>query len=213
VSAGAALPGEQWSPGDPLTDTTEQWPVSSTVRPYEGFVAVREDTVAGPDGTRFTRVVVENPGAVGVLVMDDAGSLDPRVLVLRQYRHAAGRRLLEIPAGLLDVEGEPPLEAAVRELAEEASLQAESWTPLLQTWASPGHSDEYWHVYLATGLSPLAGAEQFVREHEEADMTAVWVPLSVALAAVLDGNLCDSMAASALLALHARRTRATGTGD
>jgi ADP-ribose pyrophosphatase len=209
----AALPGEQWSPGDPLTDTPEHWSVAGTVRPYAGFVAVREDSVAGPDGSRFTRLVVESPGAVGVLAVDDAEGSDPRVLLLRQYRHAAGSRLLEIPAGLLDVQGEPPLDAAVRELAEEASLQADSWALLLQTWASPGHSDEYWHVYLATGVSPLADAGLFVREHEEADMTAVWVPLSAALDAVLDGRLCDSMAASALLALHARRTRAVGAGD
>lgn len=209
----AALPGEQWSPGDPLSDTREHWPVAATVRPYEGFVAVREDSVAGPDGSQFTRVVVENPGAVGVLVVDDAEASDPNVLLLRQYRHAVSSRLLEIPAGLLDVQGEPPLQAAVRELAEEASLQAESWTPLVQTWASPGHSDEQWHVYLATGVSAIADAEHFVREHEEADMTAVWVPLSVALDAVLDARLCDAMAASALLALHARRTRAVGAED
>jgi ADP-ribose pyrophosphatase len=209
----AALSGEQWSPGEPLSDTREHWPVASTVRPYEGFIGVREDAVAGPDGTSFNRVVVESPGAVGVLVVDDAEASDPRVLLLRQYRHAAGSRLLEIPAGLLDVAGEPPLEAAVRELAEEVSLQADSWTLLMRTWASPGHSDEYWHVYLATGVSPIADADTFVREHEEADMTAVWVPLSAALDAVLDGRLCDSMAASALLALHARRTRAVGAED
>ena len=187
--------------------------MSGTIRPYEGFIAVREDSVAGPDGASFTRVVVESPGAVGILALDDAEASDPNVLLLRQYRHAARSRLLEIPAGLLDVEGEPPLDAAVRELAEEASLQADSWTPLVQTWASPGHSDEYWHVYLATGVSPITDAERFVREHEEADMTAVWVPLSAALDAVLDGRLCDSMAASALLALHARRTRAVGAED
>lgn len=209
----AVLPGEQWSPGDPLSDTREHWPVAGTVRPYKGFITVREDAVAGPDGTSFTRVVVENPGAVGVLVVDDSEASDPRVLLLRQYRHAASSRLLEIPAGLLDVQGEPPLDAAVRELAEEASLRADSWTLLVQTWASPGHSDEYWYVYLATGVSPVADAGTFVREHEEADMTAVWVPLSAALDAVLDGRLCDSMAASALLALHARRTRAVGAED
>ena len=207
------MPGEQWSPDDPLGDAAEQWPVRSTARPYEGFVSVREDSVGGPDGAVFSRAVVESPGAVGVLVVDGADSSDPTVLLLQQYRHAASSRLLEIPAGLLDVEDEPPLEAAVRELAEEASLQAESWTLLLRIWASPGHSDEFWHVYLATGLSAVPGAERFVREHEEADMTAVWVPLSAALDAVLEGRLCDSMAASALLALHARRTRAPGGGD
>jgi ADP-ribose pyrophosphatase len=207
------LPGEQWSPGEPLGDGAEQWPVRSTARPYEGFVSVREDSVGGPDGAVFSRVVVESPGAVGVLVMDGADESDPKVLLLRQYRHAASSRLLEIPAGLLDVDGEPPQEAAARELAEEASLQAESWTPLLRVWASPGHSDEFWHVYLATGLSAVRSAGRFVREHEEADMTAVWVPLSAALDAVLTGRLCDSMAASALLALHARRTRVVGGGD
>jgi 8-oxo-dGTP pyrophosphatase MutT (NUDIX family) len=209
VSA-ADLPGEQWSPGDPLADAPERWPVRHTTRPYQGFIAVREDSVTGPDGAEFTRVVMESPGAVGVLVVDDAHADEPRVLLLRQYRHAAGSRLLEVPAGLLDMEGEEPLAAAVRELEEEASLRADSWSPLLRIWSSPGLSDEHWDVYLASGLSVVPEVERAPREHEEADMTAVWVPLSAAVEAVLEGRIADSMAVSAVLALHARRTRGDG---
>ena len=207
----ADLPGEQWSPGDPLTDTTERWQVRFSSRPYEGFIAVREDGVTGPDGAEFNRVVMESPGAVGVLAVDDADTGEPRVLLLRQYRHAAASRLLEIPAGLLDVEGEEPLAAAVRELAEEASLRAESWSPLLRLWSSPGLSDEHWEVYLASGLSVVPEDDRQAREHEEADMTAVWVPLSAAVEAALQGRIADSMAVSAVLALHARRTRGAGS--
>lgn len=208
----APLPGERWAPGDPLADVAQTWPVHGSARPYDGFVSVREDKVLGPAAETFTRVVVEHPGAVGILAVDSAGGTgtEPSVLLLRQYRHAAASRLLEIPAGLLDVAGEAPVDAAARELAEEAGLRAASWSLLLQTWASPGISDEYWHVYEATGLSPVPAHEQAERVHEEADMTAVWVPLSAAVDAVLDGRLSDAMAMAAVLALHARQTRTRG---
>ena len=97
------LPGRLWQPGDELTDTAERWDVARSERPYDGgFMAVREDTVRTPAGDEFDRLVVEHQGAVGVVALD----ADDRVLLLRQYRHAAGRRLLELPAGILDVDGE-----------------------------------------------------------------------------------------------------------
>lgn len=199
------LPGKWCLPGDPLEDVPEAWPVRDTERRYDGFAALREDVVVGPDGDTFTRVVLEHPGAVGVLAVDDSsGEAEPRVLLLRQYRHPAGSRLLEIPAGLLDVQGEAPADAAARELAEEAALRADSWSLLLRTWPSPGISDEHWHVYEAGGLSAVPPAERGERRHEEADMTAVWVPLSVAVEGALDGRLGDAMAMAAVLALQAR---------
>ncbi len=201
------LPGQRWSPGDSLCDVPETWPVRETTRPYEGFTSVREDVLLGPDDDTFTRAVLEHPGSVGILTVDDSEPGEARVLLLRQYRHAAGHRLLEVPAGLLDVEQEEPEHAAARELAEEASLQAQSWSLLLSGWPSPGISDEHWQVYEARDLSAVPVAERTERVHEEADMTALWVPLSVAVDAVLEHRLGDAMATAALLALAVRRQR------
>jgi len=201
VSSG--LPGTIWHAGDPLGDSAERWPVTASERGYDGsFVSVRVDTVAAPDGASFDRTVVEHEGAVGVLALDGEG----RVLLLSQYRHAVGRRLLEIPAGIRDVSGEAPVLAAARELAEEASLRAADWRILLELYPSPGVMDEHWMIYLARDLQ-VAEDSDFVRVHEEADMSAVWVPLDDAVAAVFDRRLCDSMAAVALLAAQAALVR------
>jgi len=203
VSGHPQLPGELWTPPAELSDQPQQWPVGSSCRPYDGaFVQVREDEVRGPTDEVFTRAVVEHPGAVGVLALDE----DDRVLLLSQYRHAVGQRLLEIPAGILDVEGEPPQQAAARELAEEAGVAAHAWQRLLTLWPSPGVSNEHWQVFVARGLtalSPQAQAELPAARHEEADLEIVWVPLAEAVRAVLAGRLCDSMAAAAVLAVAA----------
>ncbi|MGI8614565.1 MAG: NUDIX domain-containing protein [Nocardioidaceae bacterium] len=197
MSAGETLPGELWRTGDELCDRVESWPVAATARPYDGdFVSVRLDAVLGADGAKFERVVVEHQGAVGVLALDG----QRRVLLLRQYRHAVGRRLLEIPAGVRDVAGEEPVAVAARELAEEAHLRAGDWRLLLELLPSPGVTDEHWWVFLARDLSVAVGGDH-VAVHEEADMTAVWVPLEEAVRAVLDRRLTDSMAAAALLAV------------
>jgi ADP-ribose pyrophosphatase len=104
------------------------------------------------------------------------------------------------------VPGEQPVSAAVRELAEEASLQASDWRFLLELYPSPGVLDEHWMIYLARGLE-VADDSGYERVHEEADMSAVWVPLDDAVAAVFDRRLCDSMAAVALLAAQAALVR------
>lgn len=195
----SGLPGGVWRPGDLLTDQGETWPVTSSSREYDGgFVSLRVDTVQARDGAPFDRAVVEHPGAVGVLAMDAGG----RVLLLSQYRHAVGRRLLEIPAGIRDVPGEAPVRAASRELAEEASLQASDWRLLLDLYPSPGVLDEHWLVYLARDLSAAEDSD-FVRVHEEADMSAMWVPLEEAVSAALGRRLSDSMAVAAVLAASA----------
>lgn len=203
MSGHPQLPGELWAPPADLSDHTQQWPVGNSRRPYDGaFIRVREDEVHDPAGEVFTRAVVEHPGAVGVLAFDD----DDRVLLLSQYRHAVGQRLLEIPAGILDVDGEPPQQAAARELAEEAGVAAHNWLRLLTLWPSPGVSNEHWQIFVARGLtalSPQAQAELPAAQHEEADLQIVWVPLAEALDAVLTGRLCDSMAAAGILAVAA----------
>ena len=93
--------------------------------------------------------MVEHPGASVVLAVDD----EDRVLVVRQYRHPAGQRLVELPAGLLDQPGEDPEEAARRELVEETGYDAASWTRLASTYSSPGVTSEVIHLYLARDLS------------------------------------------------------------
>ena len=190
------LPGAIWRPGDALSDSPERWEVAKSHLEYDGgFISVRADTVVGRSGERFERTVVEHKDAVGILAMDD----DDRVLLLDQYRHAVGHRLLELPAGLCDVDGEPPVDTAARELAEEASLAASSWELLLEMFPSPGFCDERWWVYLARGLS-VADVSDFVREHEEADMKAIWVPLDEAVRAVRERRITDALAVAAILA-------------
>jgi 8-oxo-dGDP phosphatase len=185
-----------------LSDRPERWPVARSRVQLDGsFIAVRRDTVEGPDGSRFDRDVVRHDDAVGVVALDEDG----RVLLLGQYRHAVGHRLLELPAGLLDVPGESPLETAVRELAEEAHLRAADWRVLLDAFSSPGFSTEAWRVYLARGLTDVPEGDRHERVHEEADMTEQWVPLPEAVHAVFEGRITDGMAVMALLATWAAR--------
>ena len=164
---------------------------------YEGrVITLRRDTVAMPGGGDSVREVVHHPGAVAVLALDDDGN----VVLLRQYRHPVGRHLWELPAGLRDEDGEPPLETAKRELAEEVQLAADRWSLLLSVNNSPGFSDELVHVFLAEGLSPVDRPDGFVVEHEEADMTIDRVPLADAVQRVFDGDIRNSSAVAGILA-------------
>ncbi len=161
---------------------------------------IRRERFAYGDSA-LTREFMEHPGAVAVLAVDD----DDRVLCIQQYRHPIQMRNWELPAGLLDIEGEPPLEAAQRELAEEADLVASDWQPLITLHTSPGGSDEVIHVFRATGLS--AAREVFARDSEEADIVVRWVALETAVDAVLAGRVHNGIFVAAVLAEHARRTR------
>lgn len=153
------------------------------------------------NGDALVREVIEHPGAVAVLPLD----AEDRVLLIQQYRHPVRQRLWEIPAGLLDVPGEPPLAAAQRELAEEADLVATEWQVLADFFNSPGGSNEGIRVFLARGLS--ATAEPFPRTEEEADMARRWVPLDAVVEAVLQGRLQSPTAAIGALAAAAARAR------
>jgi ADP-ribose pyrophosphatase len=187
-----------------LRDVPMTWPVSETTDLHrDGWVvALRADQVrrpGHPEEEPFRRVVLEHPGAAVILAVDD----EDRVLCLWQYRHAAGHRFVEIPAGLLDHEGEEPLEVAKRELAEEAGLAASEWTHLVSTYASPGISGELAHLYLARGLSEV-GRGDFELVHEEAEMVAGWVPFAELVEAVLDGRVRDAPVLIAVLVAQAR---------
>src|SRR5215203_6929991 len=174
-----------------------EFQVLDSEKVYEGrVIALRRDTVAMPGGGSSAREIVHNPGAVAVVALDD----EDRVVLLRQYRHPVGQHLWELPAGLRDEDGEPPLETAKRELAEEALLAAARWSLLLTVANSPGFSDEIVQVYLAEGLSAVDRPEGFLVEHEEADMTLDRVPLADAVQRVFDGDIVNSSAVAGLLA-------------
>jgi ADP-ribose pyrophosphatase len=152
-----------------------------------------------PEGTTAEREVVEHPGAVGVVALDEAG----RVLMIRQYRHPVGRMLWELPAGLRDVAGEPAAQTARRELLEETGYRARDWHVLADYFSSPGIITERLRVFLARGLEEVPAAERtFVPENEEAHLTVDWVPLDEALSLVLAGELHNGVAVVGLLAAH-----------
>ena len=164
---------------------------------YRGSViTLRRDTVAMPGGASGVREVVEHPGAVAVVAIDE----DDRVVLVRQYRHPVGRHLWELPAGLRDADGEPPVETAKRELAEEALLAAARWSLLTTTYSTPGFCDEMVLVYLAEGLRAVDRPDGFTVEHEEADMTIERVPLADAVQRVFDGDIRNAIAVIGLLA-------------
>jgi 8-oxo-dGDP phosphatase len=197
-----------------VADVPERWPVESSEDLYRTGLpfALRADVVrrpGAPDEEPFTRVVLEHPGAVVVLALDE----DERVLCLRQYRHPVGQRMVELPAGLMDHEGEEPEDVARRELAEETRLQAGSWTHLVSAYSSPGITEECIHYFLARDLSPVAHGdlEGFEAEHEEADMTMEWVPFPELLEACLDGRVHDAPVLVAVLS--ARQRGLVGKGD
>jgi len=185
-------------------DTAEHWPVESARKVFQGvLVGVRRDTLAPamPGGEPFDREVVTHPGAVGVVAVDSAG----RMLVIQQYRHAAIKRMVEIPAGLLDVAGEPPIEAARRELREEGLVEAARWTPLLTYQPSPGSSEEVVHVFLAEGLTEATLPVGFEAEHEEVSLTRSWVDVDELIAAILAGQVQNGLTIAGSLAFSALR--------
>ena len=168
--------------------------VESTETVFAGrVIAVRKDRVTMPGGTSSQRDVVVHPGAVGVVALDERG----RVLLVEQYRHPVGRRLVELPAGLLDVDGEPGVDAARRELAEEAGAAAGTWHVLVDALTSPGMTDESIRLYLARDVREV---ERDVQQHEELEMTSSWLPLQDAVSQVLAGEIENAMACLGVLA-------------
>ena len=169
-------------------DTPERWEVTDSDKVFDGslVVSVRRDTVAPRNGGEpFVRDVVEHPGAVGVIALDE----QHRVLVVHQYRHPVGHRLVEAPAGLLDIAGEPYHEAVARELYEEGHVTARDWRVLVDYFTSPGMTNETLRVYLARGIAAVPEHERHAGDDEEADMPTAWVPLDELVRRVLAGEL------------------------
>ncbi len=166
---------------------------------YVGKIfALRADEVRMPGGHSARREVVEHYGAIAILAMDDDG----RIVMVYQYRHPVGRRLWELPAGLLDMDGEAPQLTAARELEEEAGLRARDWRVLVDLVSSPGFSDESVRVYLATGLSDVGRPDA---HDEEADLTVRWFSLDDAVRKVLGGEIVNTIAVAGILAAYAAR--------
>jgi 8-oxo-dGTP pyrophosphatase MutT (NUDIX family) len=182
-----------------LEDVVDPAPVVARETVFDGRVwdIVRETVTFG--GAPMTREYMAHPGAVIVAAID----AEERMLLINQYRQPIGTRDWELPAGLLDVEGEDRLAAAQRELAEEVDLVAGEWRELVAYHPSPGGSDELITVFEARGLSPAPGVHE--RTDEEAEIVARWVPVDEVLAGIAAGRLRNGPLVTATLLVHARR--------
>ncbi len=163
-----------------------------------GYISVTRDTVRFPDGAEAERAVVWHPGAVALVVIDD----QDRWLLVRQYRHPAGKVLLEVPAGTRD-DGEAPEATAAREVREETGYAAGSLVRLGGTYTAPGFCSEYLHYYLATDLTeaPLP------QDEDEYLSPPVRLTLDELYAAVEAGEIEDAKTLSALLLFERYRAR------
>jgi ADP-ribose pyrophosphatase len=167
----------------------------ATERLYQGrIVDLHLDEVRFPDGSTGKLEMLRHPGAAAVVpFLDDPGSDDPRIVMIRQFRHAADGELWEIPAGRLDP-GEHPEQCALRELREETGFSAARIRPLVSILTTPGFTDELIHLYAASGLRAgehAREADEFVEVHE--------VRWSEALQLVRNGEISDAKTLVALL--------------
>lgn len=202
--ADAGPSGPSGSSGDEpheVADSFVDVPVLGRETVFDGLIwDVVRDTVDLGDGGVVRREYVDHPGAVCVLALDE----EERVLLLRQYRHPVAMALWELPAGLLDVSGEPPLLAAQRELAEEADLAGEHWDVLIDWFNSPGGMNEALRCFLVRGLGP-AEDTGYERTAEEAGLVPHWLPLDEARDAVLAGRVHNPAAVIGILTACAAR--------
>jgi ADP-ribose pyrophosphatase len=145
-------------------------------------VDVALETVMLPNGREVELEIIRHPGGAAAVALDPAG----RVCLLRQFRHAAGGWLWELPAGKIDP-GEDPFDTARRELMEEAGVEASGWTPLGRLDSSPGVFTEVIHLYLARDLRHAE------HDHEQDEVIEIaWVPLAQAVEWSLDGTITDA---------------------
>lgn len=185
-------------------EVTAHASILSSATEYRGFIfdVIVDDIELASTSARMRREFIKHDDAVAVLAVRD-GESGEEVLLIRQYRHPVRHLLWEIPAGLLDVAGEDPIEAAARELAEEADLGASEFSFLASFYTSPGCSDEQLDVYLARGVYPVE--TDFECEDEEEEIETAWVPLNDVVTAVLAGNLRSPSLVVGVLAYVASR--------
>lgn len=165
---------------------------------YKGRVVnLNLETVTLPNGATVEIEMIHHPGAAAVVPMQDDGS----VLLIRQYRHAVGGYILEIPAGKLDP-GEDPRDCAARELEEEIGFRASSLEPLITFFTTPGFTDEVIHLYKATGLTP--GTQSLDRDEV---LDVIEMPLERAMGQIADGTIRDGKTIVGLQAVYLRERR------
>ncbi|HWH97835.1 MAG TPA: NUDIX hydrolase [Pseudolysinimonas sp.] len=183
----------------PLEDVVDPAPVVARQTVFGGRVwdIVRETVTFG--GSPMTREYMAHSGAVVVVAVDDEG----RILLINQYRQPIGTRDWELPAGLLDVEGEDRLAAAQRELAEEADLVAADWRELVAYHPSAGGSNELITIFEARGLS--AAPTMHERTDEEAEIVVRWAALDDVVDGIRAGRLHNGPLVTAALLVYARR--------
>jgi ADP-ribose pyrophosphatase len=179
--------------------------VGSDVKYRGKLLELRVDQVRMTDGSVVEREAVKHPGAVAIVALDEAG----KIVLVNQYRSPINAALDELPAGLLDVDGESALDAAKRELAEEAHLVADEWNVLVDLYTSPGFSSEAVRVFLARQLGD--SEDEFEAEHEERTMTVSREPLPDAVRRALSGGITNATSVAGILA--AVHGRATGWRD
>jgi ADP-ribose pyrophosphatase len=163
--------------------------LSSRVAYKGGHIEVREDHLIEPAGHECSREIVVHPGAVCIV----ARPTPDEVILIRQYRHAAGRELLEIPAGTLN-EGEDPRECAIRELEEEAGFRAATMTERARFWTTPGFTTEFMYLYEATDLTKTQ-----INPDEDEVIEVDIVRAAEALRMVDDGRVQDAKSILGLL--------------
>jgi 8-oxo-dGTP pyrophosphatase MutT (NUDIX family) len=184
--------------------------LSSEVVGRFGFLTVDEDRYEAPDGA-FTRWVIRHPGAVVVVPIED-GPDGPQAVLVRQFRASVGARLLEVPAGKRDVDGEPPAVTAARELEEEIGMRPGVLVKLAECFSTPGFCDEYAHLYGARDLVPVDQRHDL--KAEELDMSIERIPLRAYERWVAAGELIDLKSVAALgLAREWYEGRYAGMGD
>ncbi len=188
-----------------LVDRVEPLPVNKSDVVMTGHIwNVLRDVVDLGQAGQVTREYVDHPGAVSVVALRQDRGHD-EVLLIQQYRHPVRSFEWELPAGLLDVSGEPGVEAAARELAEEADLVAGQWDLLNEYFSSPGGLNEAKRIFLARDLSDVPEADRFVRTDEELGMPTRWVNLDLAVQAILAGRMRNSAATIGLLSAYVNR--------
>jgi ADP-ribose pyrophosphatase len=191
------------APEDPSGADLVERVVESKVLHRGRYLTFRIDTIERADGTRATREIAGHPGAVAVLAIDD----EDRVLLVRQWRVAAGQALLEIPAGTLDVADDTSIEdpdlAARRELEEETGMRAGSWRLVARFYTAPGFTSELMHLYLATDLR-LADGHRLGPDEDE-HLLLQRLPWRDALAAADRGEVADAKSLVALFWLARER--------
>jgi ADP-ribose pyrophosphatase len=157
---------------------------------YQGRVVnLNLETVRLPNGATVELEIIRHPGAAAIVALKD----EETVLLIRQYRHAAGGYILEIPAGTLKP-GEAPRDCAARELEEEIGFRASAFEPVVTFFATPGFTDEVIHVFKATGLAP--GRQNL--DHDEV-LEVVELPLREAIGRIGDGTIRDGKTIVGLL--------------